>query len=66
MRIVFTVEDIKGCHFRVDADYPDERGRIEKVWDAVCPYCGTRLFKRWWRHEMPGEPNQPAAASPRT
>jgi NAD-dependent SIR2 family protein deacetylase len=50
-RVYYTVECVKNCHFRVDADYPDARGRIEKVWDPRCPYCGSAIFKRWWRHE---------------
>jgi DNA-directed RNA polymerase subunit RPC12/RpoP len=55
-RIVYTVEDIKGCHFRVEADYSDDTGKLTKVYDARCPYCGSRLFKRWWKHEMPDPP----------
>lgn len=51
--IVFTVEDVKNCHFRVDADCHDADGKLTKVYDPRCPYCGSVLFKRWWRHDMP-------------
>lgn len=53
MRTVYTVECFKNCHFRVDADYADRTGKLTKVYDARCPYCGSALFKRWWKHEMP-------------
>lgn len=58
MRIVFTVEDVKDHHFRVDADFGDGDGKLTKVWDARCPYCGSAVFKRWWKHEMPDLPKE--------
>ena len=52
-RVYYTVECVKYHHFRVDADCPDARGRIEKVWNPLCPYCGIAMFRRWWRSEYP-------------
>jgi DNA-directed RNA polymerase subunit RPC12/RpoP len=63
-RIVYTVEDVKGCHFRVEADYEDATGKLTKVYDARCPYCGSTIFKRWWRHELPEEPKEAGNARP--
>jgi hypothetical protein len=63
MRYVYTVEDVKNCHFRLDADHPDANGKLTKLWDPSCPYCGSRLFRRWWKHEYPDLPNEEEKAA---